>query len=94
MRFRVLATETPIGRFFWRVNGLIELADGATGLSLVCMETAKLGVVVDPRPAERSRAERHPGFRWFDDTRVRLVEPAGPLSHRPEMDRDPRDPLG
>jgi len=89
MRFQVVATEPPVGRFFWRVNGHVELSDDTTALSLVCMETGKLGVVVDPTPAERSRAERHPGFRWFDDTRVWLVDPTGRLP-RGECYTDPR----
>jgi hypothetical protein len=93
MRFRVVETEPPVGRFSWRVNGAVELSSGATSLSLVCMETGKLGIVVDPTPAERRRAERHPGFRWFDDTRVRLVDPAG-LLPRGECDTDPRPHLG
>jgi hypothetical protein len=93
MRFRVVETEPPVGRFSWRVNGAVELTGGGAGLSLVCMETGKLGVVVDPTPAERGRAERHPGFRWFDDTRVRLMESTGPLP-RGECDTAPRPPLG
>jgi hypothetical protein len=84
MIFRVLATEPPVGRFLWRVNGPVELTGGGAGLSLVCMETGRLGVVVDPTPAERGRAERHPGFRWFDDTRVRLVETVDPLPEAEE----------
>ena len=84
MRFRVLTTEPPIGRFLWRVNGALESSGGEPVLALVCMETGKLGVVVDPHPAERSRAERHPGFRWFDDTRVRLIEPVDPLPEATE----------
>jgi hypothetical protein len=59
--------------YVWRVQGLMSLPDGTPSVMLACDRSGVIGCVLNPRPAEKRRALRKPGWRWFDDTRVRLV---------------------
>jgi len=71
--WRVRREVARVGRYTWRVNGLVAFSGGRQGVLLVCDRSGSLACVVDAQPAEISRASRRVGWRWWDDTRVRLI---------------------